>query len=58
MPVSVYNKKFGGSEGSAAKAKRAMAEHYGSKKGEQVFYATVNKKKSAAMHKELARGKK
>lgn len=43
MPISKYNKAFGGKKGSAAKAKRAMAKEYGSKKGEEVFYATMNK---------------
>lgn len=33
------------------KAKRAMAKEYGKKKGEQVFYAWENKKKSAAKRK-------
>lgn len=45
MPLSRYNKVFGGKPGSAAKAKFAMADEYGSKKGEQIFYATVNKRK-------------
>jgi hypothetical protein len=46
MPLSKYDKQFGGKKGSAAKAKRAMKKQYGPKKGEQVFYATVNKRKS------------
>lgn len=45
MPISKYNKYFGGKEGSASKAKRAMKAHYGDKKGEQVFYALKNKRK-------------
>lgn len=47
MPISKYNKFFGGKKGSASKAKRAMSKEYGPKKGEQVFYAKKNKEKSA-----------
>jgi len=46
MPITKYDKYFGG-KGGASKAKSAMAKEYGSKKGEQVFYATKNKKKSS-----------
>jgi hypothetical protein len=46
MPLSEYNKAFGGSKGSAAKAHAAMVSKYGAKKGESVFYATANKAKS------------
>jgi len=45
MPLSRYNKSFGGKAGSAAKAHSAMVKEYGEKKGEQVFYATMNKHK-------------
>jgi hypothetical protein len=45
MPLSKYNKEFGGKKGSAAKAKAAMQKTYGSKKGTSVFYATMNKHK-------------
>ena len=44
MPISKYDRHFGG-KGGAAKALRAMKEKYGEEKGEQVFYATKNKKK-------------
>lgn len=47
MPLSKYNKEFGGKPGSAAKAKKAMLKEYGAEKGEKVFYATKNKRKSA-----------
>ncbi len=47
MPMSKYNKHFGSKPGAAEKAKAAMRTQYGSKKGEQVFYATMNKKKSS-----------
>ncbi len=47
MPLKNYDKEFGGQPGSAAKAKKSMAKEYGSKKGEQVFYALKNKRKSA-----------
>lgn len=43
MPISKYNRFFGG---DAAKAYRAMLKQYGAKKGRQVFYATMNKRKS------------
>ena len=45
MPLSKYNAQFGGKPGAAAKAKSAMQDSYGADKGEQVFYATKNKKK-------------
>lgn len=45
MPLSKYNKEFGGKPGSAAKAKANMEKEYGAEKGEQVFYATKNKRK-------------
>lgn len=45
MPISKYNKFFGGKEDSAEKAKSAMSKEYGSKKGEQVFYALKNKRR-------------
>jgi hypothetical protein len=48
MPLSIYNEQFGGKPGSAAKAHSAMVKQYGEKKGEQVFYATKNKRKSEA----------
>ncbi|MCP4899753.1 MAG: hypothetical protein GY906_22535 [bacterium] len=44
MPISKYNRYFGGEKGSAAKAKRGMANTYG-ERGEEVFYRTINKKK-------------
>lgn len=43
MPLSKYNKEFGGKKDAAAKAHSAMKKEYGAKKGEQVFYATKNK---------------
>lgn len=43
MPLSKYNKAFGGKKGSATKAYRAMRKQYGAKRGEEVFYATKNK---------------
>lgn len=46
MPVTKYDKWFGGGRGNAGKAKRAMAKHYGAQEGERVFYATMNKRKN------------
>jgi hypothetical protein len=42
MPISKYNRHFGG---NAAGALRAMVKRYGAKKGRSVFYATVNKRR-------------
>lgn len=47
MPLSKYDKYFGGKKGAAKKAKSAMAKEYGSDKGERVFYAKKNKRKAA-----------
>jgi hypothetical protein len=47
MPLSKYNTAFGGKPGSAEKAHTAMVQQYGDKKGEQVFYATKNKRMHA-----------
>jgi hypothetical protein len=44
MPLSKYDRYFGGKKGGATKAHAAMLEQYGSKKGEQVFYALKNKR--------------
>lgn len=46
MPISKYDKYYGGKKGSAAKAKKAMTATYGPEKAEQVFYAKKNKMKS------------
>lgn len=53
-PMSEYDKHFGGEAGAAEKAKAAMKKQYGDEKGEEVFYATVNKKKSG----DITTGKK
>lgn len=45
MPLSKYDRLFGGKAGAARKAKDAMTKEYGGKKGEQVFYATKNRNK-------------
>lgn len=50
MPLSRYNREFGGKPGSAAKAHSAMVSEYGPKKGESVFYATKNKRKKQFSH--------
>jgi RimJ/RimL family protein N-acetyltransferase len=57
MPISRYDKHYGG-KGGAKKAHRAMIEHYGKKKGKQVFYAKMNKEKAErAGYNELKRRK-
>lgn len=43
MPIARYDRHFGG---DARKAYRAMVKQYGAKKGRQVFYATLSKKRS------------
>ena len=45
MPLAKYDKWFGG-KGGARKAHASMLKEYGEKKGEEVFYATKNKRKS------------
>jgi hypothetical protein len=42
MPISKYNRHFGG---NAAGALRAMTKKYGARKGRSVFYATINKRR-------------
>jgi hypothetical protein len=46
MPLSKYNQYFGGKPGAAAKTKAALTDEYGPKKGERIFYALKNKRKS------------
>lgn len=50
MPLHKYNRYFGGKPGSAEKARSAMVSEYGPKKGEEVFYATKNKRKKRFSH--------
>lgn len=52
MPLKAYDKWFGGKKGSAAKAKKSMLKEYGEDKGERVFYALKNKRKSHLKDKE------
>lgn len=59
MPMSKYDRHFGGKKGSAAKAKEAMEDEYGEEKGERVFYATKNKRKGlSARHAAMALGRR
>lgn len=44
MPLKNYDRYYGG-KGGAAKALAAMKKQYGDEKGEQVFYAKINKQK-------------
>jgi hypothetical protein len=55
MPIEKYDKHFGG-KGGASKALAAMKKQYGDKKGEEVFYATMNKKKKKKSHAETLYG--
>jgi len=43
MPLSKYNKVFGGKKGSARSAYMGMVRTYGVQRGTNVFYATVRK---------------
>lgn len=45
MPLSRYNKAFGGKPGAAKKAHAAMVEQYGKDKADRAFYASVNKRR-------------
>lgn len=45
VPISKYNRYFGGKKGSAAETLAAMIRRYGEKKGRSIFYATVNQRK-------------
>lgn len=48
MPLSNYDSAFGGKQGSAAKAKASMIKQYGLKRGTEIFYATLHKRRKAA----------
>jgi hypothetical protein len=45
MPLSKYNPQFGG---SARKAYTQMIRKYGRRRGRQIFYATVNKRRGSS----------
>lgn len=45
MPLERYDQFFGGAPGSAQKALDQMKRTYGRKDGENVFYATIAKRK-------------
>lgn len=47
MPLSKYNRHFGGKRESASKALANMKREYGDAKGTSVFYATVQKRRKA-----------
>lgn len=55
MPISKYNREFGGKPGAAGKALSAMRETYGEKKGTSVFYAVKNKKKDEMENRRATR---
>ena len=57
MPMSRYDKFYGGKKGSASKAHSAMTKQYGAEKGEEVFYATKNAKKSRMSKSSPKRGR-
>lgn len=47
MPLSAYDRFYGGKRGSAAKALRGMQDTYGTAKGKRVFYALMNDRRRA-----------
>lgn len=49
MPLSTYDRQFGGKPGSAGKAHAAMVKQYGAKKGASVFHALKNKRKGRTL---------
>jgi hypothetical protein len=55
MPVSKYDRYFGGKSGSAQKTLSSMQSEYGQKKGTSVFYALKNKRKSQGLKHHLKR---
>lgn len=53
MPLSRYDHLFGG-RGGAAKAHAAMVKQYGAEKGEEVFYASIKKRRKKRVMKRAA----
>lgn len=48
MPLTRYDKFFGGTRGAAEKALASMKRTYGPKKGQTVFDATIAKREHKA----------
>lgn len=48
MPLTRYDKFFGGTRGAADKALANMKKTYGRKNGEHVFYSTIAKRERKA----------
>lgn len=48
MPVAAYDPLFGGKKGAAAEVHASMVKQYGKKRGNEVFYGLVNKRKKLA----------
>ena len=55
MPVSKYDRYFGGKRGSAQETLSSMQQEYGAKKGTSVFYALKNKRKKTGLKHHLKR---
>jgi hypothetical protein len=53
MPVSKYDRYFGGKRGSAQETLSSMQQQYGQQKGTSVFYALKNKRKSQGLKHHL-----
>jgi hypothetical protein len=47
MPLRIYDELFGGKPGAAHDTHTAMVKQYGAKRGNSVFYATIEKRKRA-----------
>ena len=54
MPLAEYDRHFGGKKGAAEKAFRGMVDQYGEKKGRQVFYSLLSKRRKQGKGRGLA----
>jgi hypothetical protein len=57
MPLSQYDKYYGGTKGSAAEGLASMKDEYGEKEGTRTFYATKNKNKNKFSDRVSARAR-
>lgn len=47
MPLSRYSRYFGGQKDAPARVLANMKREYGDRKGTEIFYRTVNKRRAA-----------
>ena len=57
MPISRYDRFYGGKKGSASKALSSMRERYGEKRGTSIFYAMMNARKNESNDDKMPRSK-